>query len=151
MAGKVSVNFVDYSDEQSRATVHVPAYTAVNFTAQQTLVDSLVSSFNAVSLLNELQDARQVDVVKTTKVVPSDKDAQREKKWLVRASDDVTGKPVQFTIPGADLSLLTANTDKMDISGGVGATLVTDIEAVVTSDVGNAVTVADIVFVGRNI
>lgn len=151
MAGQATFSFVDYSDETSRVSMHVPAYTAVNFAAQQTLVDALKASVNAVSLLNEIIDRRQVDVTITAKVLPGSPDAQREKKWLVRATDDVTGKPVQFEIPGADLSLLVANTDKMDISAGAGATLVTDIEAVVTSDVGNAITVTDIVFVGRNL
>ncbi len=151
MAGKLSLSFIDYSKERSAAGMHLPAFTAGNFAAQQTLTDTLKAAVEAVSLLNLVTDTRTVDVIKSAIVIPTDQDAQREKKWLVRASDDVTGKPVQFEIPGSDLTLLVASSDAMDIAAGAGLALVNAIEAVVTSDVGNAITVADVVYVGRNL
>ncbi len=151
MSGKFTLSLVDYSKERSSAGMHLPAYTVVNFTAQETAVGTLKTALLAVTLMNEVTDTRVVDVAKTAIAYPASVEAQREKKWLVRASDDVTGKPVQFEVPGADLSLLLTNSDVMDISAGAGATLVTAIEAIVTSDVGNAVTVGDIIYVGRNL
>lgn len=151
MAGRFNIGFVDYSKEPSNVGVHVAAYTAATFDAQQTALDSLKAAINAVSLLNERSDTRIVNVIKSPLVYPADPDAQREKKWLVRATDNVTGKSVQFEIPGADLSLLTAQSDSMDITAGAGLTLKNEVEASVKSDIGNAVTVSDVIYVGRNL
>lgn len=151
MAGKYSLSLVDYSKERSAAGMHLPAYTAANFVAQEALVATLKAAIIATTLMNWTTDTRTVDVLKQAIVYPTDQDAQREKKWLVRATDDVTGKPVQFEIPGADLTLLQTASDAMDIAAGSGLALKNAIEAVVVSDVANAITVGDIVYVGRNL
>lgn len=151
MPGKLAVSFVDYSKENTTVNCWLPVYTAVNFVAQEALVATLVTAINGVTLLNQWRDQRAINIIATPKVFPADVNAQREKKWLVRSVDDVTGKPVNFEIGGADLALLSAASDVMIITAGAGLALVNAIEAVVTSDVGNAISVLDIVFVGRNI
>jgi hypothetical protein len=77
--------------------------------------------------------------------------AQRERKWLIRAYDDTTGDPVHMSIPCADATLLAANSDKMDPTDPAYTALVNAFEAYHLSKEGNSVTVIEIVMVGRNL
>lgn len=71
--------------------------------------------------------------------------AQRENKWLVSFTDNVTGNPGGFTIPCADLTKL--GTDGENMAAGVERTaLIAAAEAYVKSVTGNAVTVSSIKF-----
>lgn len=79
------------------------------------------------------------------KVPSTDPQAQREIKWLVSFTDNVTGLPGSFTIPTADLAQLA--TDGENMAAGANRTaLEAAIEAYVRSNAGNAVTVTSIRF-----
>lgn len=151
MSGKLVLSYVDYSKEDSAMGVHTATLTAGNFTAQMTLQDALRTAVEAV-VIGNLYKAEYVAVVENIpKVYPSTKLAQVENKWLVSAVDNVTGFAVSFTIPCADLTYVDNNTDLMDlVTAGPGANLKAAIEDVVLSRAGNAVTVNEIRFVGRN-
>lgn len=143
---KVRCPFTDYGGEKSTATFKVDsAISDANITV-------VVSAVDGVTLGNR-QDA--VFVQEVTKDVgtagpSSNALAQREIKWLVRATDDVNGKNVQIEIPTADLSLLTGGSDFLDLGGTEALALVAALEAHAQSIDGNAISVNSIQFVGRN-
>lgn len=141
----------DYGNESTRFGFRMVQMTSANFDAQVALQDALQTAVNNVSLGTFSGKSLQaVDVPTGAKA--SVVNAQREAKWRVTYTDDVD--PIgdgSFEIAMPDLSLLIADTGKMDISGGAGAALVTAIENAVVSSLGNAVTVLTVIHVGRNI
>lgn len=141
----------DYGNEQTRFGFRVVQLTSANFDAQVALVDALQTAANNVSLGTfSGKSVKAVDVKVGVKA--TDVDAQRESKWRVTYLDTVSDVgDGSFEIAMPDLSLLVADTGKMDVSAGAGAALVTAIENAVVSSLGNAVTVENIIHVGRNI
>lgn len=145
---KVLIPFIDFSGERSTLSMYV---------ADGILDAAITSLFNAVvgvTIGNAQKSILSTDVDKDsgTAGAPANGEAQREKKWLVRVTDDVTGEKGSFEIPCADLTgTLVAGTNLMDLSAGVGATLQTQIETNVESRDGNAVSVQSVEFVGRNL
>lgn len=144
---KVRFPFLDYTNEKSTASVYVAD--AIGDAA----ITALVGGVDGLTV-----DGRQVAQL----VVETDKDAgisgkatdplaQRENKWLVRATDNVNARNVQIEIPCADLTLLTGGLDHLDLAGTEAAAFVTAIEGDALSQDGNAITVASIQFVGRNL
>lgn len=77
--------------------------------------------------------------------------AQREMKWLVSYTDNVTNQVYKVEIPTADLGELVANTDLLDTVAAAGAAFVAAFEAIFLSPDGNAVTFVSARFVGRNL
>jgi len=145
MPGKVNLTLPDYEGKVGTVSVFVPLYTAGTFTAQQGLVDALVAAIDAVTLAPIKNDSRLLQDIGFAVANPSDVNAQRGTKWLVRMVEAVSGNSVIFRIPAADLSLLSAGSANMNISSGAGAALVAAIEAIVVSNDGTGVTVTEIV------
>lgn len=144
---KVAIPFIDNSNENSVMRVWVAD--AIGDAA----ISSLFNAVVGVTLGNAQKSVLESSVDKDSGTAgkPASKFAQRETKWLVRATDNVDGKAVTFTIPCADLNQLVDGTDFMDTGTGTpGETLVTSIEANVKSEAGNAITVGSIEHVGRN-
>jgi len=151
MGSSVSLKALDYGSEPTRLGFNTLQITSGNIVAQLALIATLQGAIDNVA--NGLFDGKTVQA-EDVPVGPkaTDVNAQRESKWRVSFTDDVT--PVgngSFEIGMADLTLLVAGSGLMDVSGGAGAALVTAIEAVVLSRLENAVTVTDIIHVGRNI
>lgn len=143
---KVRMPFIDFGGERSAATVYVDS--AIGDAA----ITAIVGGVDGLTLGNR-QDAVFVSEIAKdsgTAGPASSPLAQREVKWLVRATDSVNGKNVQVEIPCADLSLLSGGSDFLDLGGTEAAAFVTAFEANVLSLDGNAVTVNSIQFVGRN-
>jgi len=151
MAGKANRTYRDYAKQDSSISVWLPTLTVANIAAQTTLIADLWTAVDAVSLGNPISYNTIATTVSLGGSPAGSAQAHREKKWLVSFSDDVNGHPGTFTIPCADLTLLVANSDQMNIASGAGAALVTAIEAVVQSNTGHDVTVNQITFVGRNL
>lgn len=144
------IGFRDYSKETSRFSVFVTTITAANQVAELVLINALEAAIIAVTLGRAQKDEIVLERATLSALLPTSPDAQREKKWLVRYHDAVTGTPYQREIPCADLSTLAANTDFMDTGAGVFAALKTAWEAVVRSPDDNNLTVLDTLeFVGR--
>lgn len=144
---KVRSPFWDYSGEKSTANFNV----MTGITDIQ--ISELVSALDGVTLGNR-QTAVLVEEVDKDAGTPgpsSNPLAQREIKWLVRATDNINAKNVQIELPTADLSLLSGGNDFLDLGGTEAAALVTALEAYVASVDGNAISVNSIQFVGRNI
>lgn len=154
MAGQVSWSILDHSKEDAASTFRVPIPTLVagNIAAQSTLISDLGSALTAI-IEGTVQQTRVVaDVVAGSSVRPTSKTAQREMKWLVMYQDNVTNKKYRTEIPTADLSLLDGTSDHIqDLTAGAIGTFVTAFQALVRPLGTNAVTVLDIVFVGKRL
>lgn len=151
MTSFVTLKALDYGEEATRFGFHIVQLTSANFDATIAAVATLQGAVDNVVL--GLFDGKTVQA-QDIEVGPKATDpyAQREAKWRVRYTDDVSSQGNgSFEIGMPDLTLLVAGTGKMDITAGAGAALVTAIEATVLSRLGNAVTVTEIIHVGRNI
>jgi hypothetical protein len=120
--------------------------------------------------LTETQNLDEIRSANLTKTFPesqadvTNKNAQRERKWLVQYFDNkqfLDGanlipnpsflKNFTFEIPTADASLVVApDADFMDITAGVGATLKSTLESNYRSPAGGTITVTKVQLVGRN-
>lgn len=150
MPGKLNLTFVDYSGESSTVGIHFPTLNAGNFAAQETLMDDLQDAIEGVSIGNLQKDSRHAAETKFAVSNATNPFAQRELKWLVRCVD-TNGNATTFEIPCADLSLLSPNTDKLDITTTEGAALVAAINAGAKSNDGETLTFVEAVVVGRSI
>jgi hypothetical protein len=150
MPGKLNLTFVDYSSESSTVGIHFPTLTAGNFAAQATLMDDLVAAIEDVSIGNLQKDSRHAAETRFAVGNATNPFAQRELKWLVRCVD-ANGNAAGFEIPCADLSLLAANTDTLDVATAEGAALVAAINAGARSNDGEVLTFVEAVVVGRSI
>jgi hypothetical protein len=150
MPGKLDLTFVDYSGESSNVGIHFPTLDAANFAVQNGLMDDLVAAISGVSIGNLQKDSRKAVETKFAVGNAVNPFAQRELKWLVRMRD-ANGNPASFEIPAADLSLLSANTDKLDVTTAEGAALVAAINAGARSNDGEVLTFVEAVVVGRSI
>lgn len=151
--GIFSRTYKDYDSELSNVQVYHDVLTSGNFTA---LTGLLVTMYAAMDLMQtgtpeSYRFANEYPLANAQP--PADPWSQREIKWRVDFTDNVTGEPYHITIPCADLDLLDPNdrahafigdADKVDA-------FVTAFEAVAKSKDGNAVTVQEITAVGRNI
>lgn len=148
---RTNITFVDHDGEKSTVGVHVPDLTAGNFAAQEALRDAFVSAVEAVSIAS--RSKTQAVAVESVVAVDfaTNPFAQRETKWLVRGRESGTGNAVSFEIPGADLSLLELNGPRLDPASTEYADLVAAVEAYVRSNDNVAITVSEVVHVGRNI
>lgn len=149
--GKLTVTYLDASNEFSNFGVNTPDLNAGNFNAVSAKMDALVTAVDGVTLGTKTRDARLAVTANFPAVLPNDQNAQRETKWLVRATDNVNGRAVTFEIPCADLSLLTPGTGNMNLASPAGAALVTAVEDLVLSIDGNPITVIAIKHVGRKL
>lgn len=150
MPGRTTFTFKDFDSEQSSVAVWATTLTAGNLTAQMGLADDLRDAIDGVSIGSLTKDSRIASETKFAVAPPAVVWAQRETKWHVAMVETGTGNAVSFEIPCADLTLLQTGTNKMLITSGAGLALVTAIEAYVLSNDGVAVTVTEIVHVGRS-
>lgn len=151
MAGKFSVTYKDYNAESSAASFPIPTITNSNITTITPQLGSLETALAGVTVGRNAKETTLLSVVDNGDSPSSDPLAQREIKWLVYMVDTVTGDTLRREIPTADLSLLSNNSDLLDLTSGAGASLKAAIEAVAENpDTGNSVTVTQVRFVGRN-
>lgn len=157
MAGLTTQSFIDHSGEASSFHLYNPDLDAGNINTYTTTLltfelGDMLAAVNALTLLN-----RTVTTVTALRDVsspslPTDQNAQREQKLLIKYTDDVTGKKYSLTIPGVDRSLVAQQgTDQVDFVNNVlVAAFVNSIENGYVSELGNAISVYDARLVGRN-
>lgn len=152
MPGFYSRALRDYDAETTTFRVSAAELNAGNIAAQLTLQAALGTAINDMVLGSLWRIAYGNEVPGVTPQA-SDPFAQREMKWLISYTDDVTGKLYQCELGTADLSNLDPNNrDSANIGdGGVVDAFVAAFEAyVVAPDTGNAVSIVSIIPVGRN-
>lgn len=159
--------FEDYSKEKGTMTVNIGPLTAANFTAKRDALDDLKAALGGMTL-GEIRKTSITEQFSESTATVTDKDAQRETKWLVTYRDETQfldagntinnvgfGNLYTVEIPTADRSLLTGNSDNLDIdpatrSAAVGA-FITAFEALQNSPTGgNECKVVGIKHVGRS-
>jgi hypothetical protein len=152
MPGKISYSFQDYSREKSSVQFDVATLTAGNIAGTVVAMDNLLAAIVAVQVEDCSQSKKLVAVdTPISKAPATDKAAQRETKWMVTLEDDTLHTLSRHEIPIADTQWVTANSDFMDLSAGVGQALKTAIEAIVNSPAGNSVSVASVQLVGKRL
>jgi len=137
--------------EKGRCRFNIVDLTAGNLAATQALLTTLLASIQAI-VIGELNKERIVlsDTLSSSAPAASPL-AQRENKWLVRYTDNVTHRIFKGEIPTADLTLLAGNSEFLDLAADEGLAFKNAFEAVVKSVDGNAVSVISVQFVGRSV
>lgn len=168
MAGEsLKVGFIDYSGENSNSSINVGTVTAISLPGLLSDIADYIAAIDAITLGTVRDDTLVAYSTNRSSIPPTDPNAQRERKWLVRYTDNTAffdapanlipnagfGKIFTFTIPTADLANanLLPNTDKADMTDTQIAAFVAAFEALARSPYGGEVEVLDMTAVGRNL
>lgn len=151
MASTFALTFLDRSSEKSTATFRGVSLTAGNFAAQAALMDALAAATVSITLGTKIKDERVAVVTTFAEVRPTNPFAQRENKWLLRFTDDVTPNGNgSMEIPAPDLGLLDDAGVYLDLASTEGAAFKAAFEDFEVSRLGNPVTLVSAQYVGRN-
>lgn len=158
MAGTVSWTFADFEGEKSTFKMHVPTLTAANIDAVKLAITNFATNIAAVTNGLEVKYQLMAEVTGSGSGYASDGTANRELKWLLRYSDNVTGKVYTAELPCPDLSATlrsqsdgAANLADGTVWGGAANLFKENFEIAFISPEGNAVTLISARIVGRNI
>lgn len=162
MPSQISVTYLDYSNEKGFVTLNIPLVTAANFAATATKINTLVLA--ADDIIGGTLNRRTLTIPSAgSAALPSDAEAQREEKWVVRYTDTLAnlavgtpnpyyGQKFSVDIPTAELTdHLSVNSDFANLAETDIAAFITAFEAFARSPSGGSVDVTSIKFVGRNI
>ncbi len=154
---------LDYDGETSKMGFAIERVTVLTLATFLTGWGNLRGAVEGVSLGVVQSEYADVFNTRLNNMPPSDANAQRERKWLVRYQDatqflDVANTIANpnymqvdsFEIPCADVSLLQAGTDKADPTKTEVIALVTAIEQMCKTKFGTNLEVIEIRLVGRN-
>lgn len=148
--GFVNFTYNDYDGEPSAVRVRIPALTAANMAATETLIEGLKDAITAVTLgkLVKVVYGNEEVVDAGTAGIAT---AQRENKWLVQYHSDATFRRYTCEIPCPDVVELDPNDRKNAHIGDAGDVdaFVAAFEALVKAIDGGAAVVDEITFVGR--
>jgi len=154
MGGIAQFTMNDYSNEKSSFQIHVGDITAVSLPGFLTDFGALRTAIEGITLGKVQQESWIGDRTVLDNVPPTDPNAQREVKWLVRYIGDTSGKLYQVEIATAELAggHLLPNSDMADLTETDMAAFVTAFEDIARTpdDDLETVTVQSIQFVGRN-
>lgn len=167
---KYELRYQDFSKEESSVGFNGVQMNAGNYAAQMILAHDLRTAVNAITIGALIAEKVMAENFAYVIAVPTDKNAQRERKWLVAYKDGSQfsnsptntvnnpgyGKKFTVDIPTADLALLPdGHSDKIDPDDAGIATEITDFitafEAYQRSPYGGVAVVTQIVAVGRNL
>lgn len=157
MAGRTTFSFIDHSGEGASFAVYNPTLNAGNVDGYvSTTVGQPLGNFkaavDALTLLNEVNISVGAARILSPGTLPTNEDAQREQKLLVKYIDVTTNKKYSFSIPGINRPLVAQQgTDVVDIQNNAFMiALIAAFEANYVSELGNAVQVYGASMVGRN-
>lgn len=145
-----TATFVDRDAEKSTTSVHIAQFADNSaYVAARGTFESAIDT-----ITNGTRFRREASLPELVASQSAPQNASfREDKWLCRIEDDTTFKRYTFTVPTADPSTVTliAGEDKIDLTVGAGLALKNAVEEFVLSPSGNAVTLVEVAYVGRNI
>jgi len=161
---RLTIGFLDYSNEPSTSSIHVGGVTAVSLPGLLTNIAAYVAAVDGITLGTIRDDTLIAYSTNRSSVPPADVNAQRERKWLVRYIDDLPffddpvnaipnagfGQAFTFTIPTADIggANLVPNTDLGLLTDTQMAAFVTAFEALARSPYGGTVELISMEAVG---
>lgn len=164
MVGHGSFSLIDYDKEIAVSSFYTGDVTAVSLPGLLTQFGDLRDAIGGITLGFIRQETLKVFDTRLSNDKPTDKEAQRETKWLVLYEDNQpffdpgidaipnAGYLKLFTmeVGTADLTLLNTDANTMNIVSGAGATFKTAFEAIARSPYGGTVTIRNVTHVGRN-
>lgn len=138
--------------ETTTSRVAITTLTAGNVAAQVTLQTDYDTALAGLTLGQVHETVLEFARTQGVPGPSSNPLAQRENKWLARYHDAVTYQKMTVSYGTADLSLLTNNSEFLDLTTTPGSTFKTAFEAFVKSnyDPSHAVVLDSMQFVGRN-
>jgi hypothetical protein len=138
--------------QTTTSEVAITTLTAGNVAAQDTLASAYAAGVAGITLGVGAKSSLIFNRVEGSPAASSNPLAKREKKYLVRYHDTTSNQKFQVSYGTADDSLLTNNSEFLDLGGTEAAAFVSAFEAFVKSpaDPTHAVVVDSIQFVGRN-
>lgn len=147
---------LDYSNEKSHFTFGFGPITALTIADFLSEFGDLRTALGNITLGTLVEDTWKGDVTKYSVSLPSDNNAQRERKFLVTYEDTTTYSVFRFEVPTAKFtttagSVFKPNSDDVDLTNTQIAAFVTAFEAIGESPDGNGVNVLHIRGVGRNL
>ena len=164
------LRYKDFSKELSSVRYLSVQLDGTNYDAQLILAHNLRTATDNITLGARVEETVVSERIASALPAPSDKSAQRERKWLVRYRDNTQyydfpstafpntgyGKIFTLEIPTADQALLPAgNTDVINpTDAGIAAAItawIAAFEAFARSPYNGAVVVEQLVMVGRNL
>lgn len=153
----------DYNGETSNTGLNVGAVTAVSLPGLLTDIAAYRAAIDGLILGTVKSD--QLTAYKTpgTNALPSDQNAQVERKWLVTYDDITTffdapvnaipnagfGKIFNLEIATANAELLTDNQEELVLGSGPGLAFATAFNNLARSPYGGEARVLSVVLVGR--
>lgn len=145
--------YIDESLETSGIEFRIREMTAATIAAVLTELATLGTAIDDLSSGTMIRSAATQDRSNFNAAPPTDPNAQRERKWLVRYQDTVNLKYGQVEIPVAfvDATVKTAGTDKANFAAAQWTSFITAFEATARSVDGNTVNVLEAILVGRNL
>lgn len=157
MPSHVSFAILDHSNETSRVGFYLPLLTSANFDAVAgddvgENVGAIRLAMNPLIIGNHLRRTVTAVVYQDVATLPTDPNAQRERKARFTYRDTVLGELGSFELPTADNSVLAQQgTDVIDLEEIAVAAFVTAVEANAVSRDGNPIQIVSAQLVGRNI
>lgn len=163
--GLYTLTILDYSKEKSTTRFNTGAVTAVSLPGLLTEIGALRSAVDGITLGTMNREGLQVFDTPLSNTPPTDKNAQREDKWLITYEDNTQyfdpptnaipneGYKKLFSIEIAtpDRTLVVNNSDFADITAAPMSTFVTAFEAMCKSPYGGTAHVISAKYVGRNL
>lgn len=147
-----SLTYKDYSNEPSVVKGNMGAITALTIAAFLAQFGDLKTAQQALTLGTLVHDSWTGDSTVYSGALPTDLNAQRERKWRVEFEDTTNFTKGRYEIPIAKVTgLLLPNTDQADLSAAAWAAWITAFEAMAKSPDGNGVNVLGATLVGRNL
>lgn len=152
--GGFSITYRDYDNEIGVVGVRMAEIS--DLVVSDPLITAAINAIDAVVLGNKVSTRRSYKVDTLGSGASTDNDAQRERKWRVLGYDSVTYDPVKLELPCANRAFLYDSTyppnvrDQMNQGSAEYATLVGTLQAIMTSNAGNPVTITKVIMVGAN-
>lgn len=145
--------YIDFSGEKSTVDFPIRPMTAATIAAVLTELATLGTAIAGLSSGVLVKSIATQDNTNLGGALPTDPNAQRERKWLVRFQDLTTLRYGQVEIPVAEVSstLLLPGTDQADLSAAEWVAFIGAFETTARSIDGNAVNVLTAKLVGRNL
>jgi len=126
-----TINPRDGTPEFSTTEFPLVNLTAANLAAQTTLLSALRTATEAIVMGDLRQDVvtQSRPIISTSR--PSDTEAQREKKWLLRAHGATSNQKSRWNVGTANLGLLPDGSEFLDLTTGAGQDFKEAFDAVV--------------------
>ncbi len=153
--GELSVTLKDNTNDFKQFSLPTADITAVNFATMDGYYDAFMSALAGVVLGTVKDEKRLYQRTYTPNVTPPpESEAQTNLRWVVQATDAVTGKTDhKFYIPTADIrtasGLLLPNSEQHDPAAAEWIAFKAAFNQMVLSPEGNALTVNAIYYEGN--